>query len=53
MMTNGLARLNQQDPSEWFEELCHRGMPHHLSLFVGHHEALLRRFARIIGAEFV
>lgn len=52
-MTNGLARLNRQDPAEWFEELCHRGMPHHLSLFPGHHEALLRRFARIIGAEFV
>lgn len=53
MMTNGLARLDKQDPGEWFEELCHRGMPHHVSLFAGHHQALLRRFARTIGAEFI
>jgi L-fucose isomerase-like protein len=53
MMTNGLARLDQQDPSVWFEELCHRGMPHHVALFAGKHEAFLRRFARSIGAEFV
>jgi len=53
MMTNGLARLNKQNPGEWFEELCHLGMPHHVSLFQGHHEALLRRFARSIGAQYV
>jgi L-fucose isomerase-like protein len=53
MMTNGLVGLHRQDPGEWFEELCHRGMPHHLALFCGHHAAILRRFARMIGAEFV
>lgn len=53
MMTNGLVRLERQDASAWFEELCHEGMPHHVALFQGHHEALLRRFARAIGARFV
>ncbi len=53
MMTNGLAHLNKQDPGEWFEELCHLGMPHHVAMFSGHHAALLRRFARTIGAQFI
>ena len=53
MMTNGLARLHRQDAGAWFEELCHAGMPHHVALFTGHHEAFLRRFARAIGAKFV
>lgn len=53
MMTNGLVRLNRQNPAGWFEELCHLGMPHHVALFGGHHEALWRRFARAIGAQFV
>jgi L-fucose isomerase-like protein len=53
MMTNGLVRLDRQDPGEWFEELCHQGMPHHVALFCGKHEAFLRRFAGAIGAQFV
>jgi L-fucose isomerase-like protein len=46
MANNGLVRLARQDPRPWFEELCHAGMPHHVALFRGHHDALLRRFAR-------
>jgi L-fucose isomerase-like protein len=53
MGTNGLARLDQQDPGAWLEELCHQGMPHHLVVFAGHHEALLRRLARLLGVTFV
>lgn len=53
MMTNGLARLRNQAPADWFEELCHAGMPHHLALFPGHHAALLRRLAGTIGAQFI
>jgi len=53
MMTNGLAQLDTQNPAAWFEELCHLGMPHHVALFAGKHEACLRRFARSIGAQFV
>lgn len=52
-MTNGLVRLPGQDPGEWWEELCHHGMPHHVALFAGHHASLLRRFARALGAPFV
>jgi L-fucose isomerase-like protein len=53
MMTNGLARLDRQSPAQWFEELCHAGMPHHVAIFQGHHENLLRRFARAVHATFV
>lgn len=53
MGTNGLARLTEQDPREWFEELCHQGMPHHVAVFAGHHAALLRRLARILRIHFV
>ncbi len=53
MATDGLTRLNNQDPGEWFEELCHAGMPHHIALFQGHHEAFLRRFARVMRMKFV
>lgn len=53
MATNGLARMNNVDPHEWFEELCHAGMPHHVSLFEGHHAATLRAFARAGKIEFL
>lgn len=53
MMTNGLVRLDRQDAGAWFEELCHQGMPHHVALFAGRHQAFLRRFAHSIGAQFV
>jgi L-fucose isomerase-like protein len=53
MGTNALARLDQQDPREWFEELCHQGMPHHVAVFEGHHALLLQRLARILSIQFV
>ena len=53
MGTNALARLEKQDPREWFEELCHQGMPHHLAVFEGHHASLLRRLARILDIRFI
>jgi len=48
MGTNALARLTHQRPDEWFEELCHQGMPHHVAVFPGHYETLLKRFGRIL-----
>lgn len=45
MATNGLARM-KDDPSEWFEEMCHAGMPHHVAVVQGHHAAFLKRLAR-------
>lgn len=53
MATDGLARLNDQDPHQWFEELCHAGMPHHVALFEGHHAAAFRAFARALKMQFI
>jgi len=53
LATNARARLDRQRPDEWFEELCHLGMPHHVTLFQGRHEKLLRRFSRAMDAQFV
>jgi L-fucose isomerase-like protein len=53
MGTNGVGRLNNQDPRQWFEELCHEGMPHHVAVFEGHSAGLLRRFARALGIRFI
>ncbi|MGD0258384.1 MAG: L-fucose/L-arabinose isomerase family protein [Verrucomicrobiota bacterium] len=53
MGTNGLAQLDKQDPREWFEELCHQGMPHHVAVFEGHSANMLRRLARALGMRFM
>jgi L-arabinose isomerase len=52
MATNALARMNG-DPHEWFEELCHAGMPHHVAVIQGHHAGLLKRFARTMRMGFL
>ena len=51
--TNGLVEVPDRDVYEWFEELCHAGMPHHLAVFPGHNASLLRRFARQTGLDWV
>jgi L-fucose isomerase-like protein len=53
MGTNALARLDRQDPREWFDEMCHQGMPHHLAIFEGHHARMLKRLARILHIRFI
>jgi len=52
MATNALARMNAV-PHEWFEDICHAGMPHHVAVVRGHHKALLRRMARVMGITFI
>jgi L-fucose isomerase-like protein len=52
MMTNALARM-KDDPGEWFEELCHFGMPHHVAVVQGHHAAFLKRLARAMDMRIV
>jgi L-fucose isomerase-like protein len=52
MMTNALTRM-KNDPRQWFEDLCHAGMPHHVAVVQGHHEAWLRRMARVMDIKFV
>lgn len=47
MATNALAKMSV-DPGEWFDELCHAGMPHHVAVIWGHHAAFLKRVARAL-----
>jgi len=49
---HGIAVLEGRSPAEWFDALCHEGMPHHVILVEGHHARLLRRFARLLGLAF-
>ncbi|HZM01624.1 MAG TPA: L-fucose/L-arabinose isomerase family protein [Candidatus Saccharimonadales bacterium] len=51
MATNALARMHE-DPGEWFEEICHQGMPHHVGVVEGHHAALLKRMARVMNIQY-
>lgn len=53
MGSNALARLDMEDPQEWFDELCHQGMPHHVAVFEGRSAGLLKRFARALNIQFV
>ena len=52
MMTDALAKMNC-DPGDWFEELCHAGMPHHVAVVQGHHAAFLKRMARVMSVKFI
>ena len=53
MGTNGLARLTDCNPQEWFLDLCHAGMPHHISICQDHHAALLRQFAKTMNIQWI
>jgi hypothetical protein len=48
-----LAVIRDRDVRDWFDELCHQGMPHHVTVFAGHHADLLRRWARLLGIAWV
>ena len=50
MATNALAKMNC-NPGEWFEDLCHAGMPHHVAVVQGHHAVFLKRLARCMGMQ--
>ena len=52
MATNGLVRMND-NPIEWFEEMCHAGMPHHVAVIQGHHAAFLKRLARALSIQVI
>lgn len=51
--TNGLAEIPDRDVYEWFEDLCHAGMPHHLAVLPGHNAKLLRRFAKHANVDWI
>jgi hypothetical protein len=48
-----LVEVDGAGVSAWFDTLCHRGMPHHPIVFVGHHRELLRRMARMLGIDWL
>jgi L-fucose isomerase-like protein len=49
--TNGRIRLADENPHELFDLACHAGMPHHLTVFPGHHEQLVLRAARLLDMD--
>jgi len=53
MGTNALVELESCDPQAWFEDVCYHGMPHHLSVHVGHHAAKLWRMSRLLNMDVV
>ena len=53
LSTNSLVEMSNENPLEWFDNLIHEGMPHHINIFRGHHEAFIRRFARTINIRFI
>lgn len=51
--TSGVVRLSDRDVREWFDDLCHAGMPHHLILFAGQRAEALKRFSRLAGVQWM
>ncbi len=51
--TNGLVAVDDRDVGEWFDELVHAGMPHHLLLLPGRHAESLRRLGRMLNAIWI
>lgn len=51
--TIGRVRLDDRDVCEWFDHLCHAGMPHHLVVLNGHHADALKRFARLTKSHWM
>jgi L-fucose isomerase-like protein len=51
--TGGLVRVSGLDVPEYFDAICHAGMPHHVAVFAGAHANLLRRFARRMGVRWL
>lgn len=50
---NSVALRLERFVPRWFDDLCHAGMPHHLSIAEGQHADRLRRFARLLNVSFL
>ena len=48
-----LVEVLDRDVREWFDALCHAGMPHHVVLFIGHHQETFRRLARAMKVAWI
>jgi L-fucose isomerase-like protein len=46
------VRLERSVP-RWFDDLCHAGMPHHVSIAEGKHAEQLRKLARLLNIPFL
>lgn len=45
--------IDGPDVPQRFDTLCHAGMPHHVTLFQGHHTPLLKQLARSLSINWV
>jgi L-fucose isomerase-like protein len=48
-----LVEVANKDVYDWFDELAHAGMPHHVVIFAGHHQETLRRLARMMRIDWM
>lgn len=51
--TTGAVRVAGRDVREWFRDLCHAGMPHHLLALPGNQTEVLKRLARLLGIAVI
>ncbi|HUX22559.1 MAG TPA: sugar isomerase [Spirochaetia bacterium] len=49
---NGVFESSGVNILEWFDEVVHEGMPHHICIAPGHFEGALKRFARLVGVRW-
>jgi L-fucose isomerase-like protein len=52
LATNGLTEVPEVNVREWFDQMVHEGMPHHVCLLRGHAADTLRRTARALGLRW-
>jgi L-fucose isomerase-like protein len=48
-----LVRIDGGGVGQWFDTLCHAGMPHHPIVFAGHHADSFRRLARMLNIGWI
>ena len=51
--THVLAAIPGRDVAEYFCEMVHAGMPHHVAVFAGNHTKTLKSLARLMKIRFV
>jgi hypothetical protein len=52
LATNGRAEVHGGNVREWFDDMVHEGMPHHLCVVEGHHRDTLRRVASALDLHW-
>lgn len=51
--TVGLAVVEGVDIRQWFNAMCHEGMPHHVAVLQGHQTGKLRSLARMLRVRWI